>query len=102
MRCLSAYIVDEQARRGQISKLDPRAIERSFIGYTSNGYILMEPLSEKTYRSFSLNLIQNRKFWDLKEKREENTEENKFDPDHFARKIRSTIETFHLRTKNEF
>ena len=82
--CVAWQHIDEQSRRGQISKLDPRAIEKSFIGYTSNGYILMEPSSKKTYRSCSVNFIENRNFRDLKEKRVQNTEENEFDPDHFV------------------
>ena len=73
--CVAWQHIDEQARRGQISKLDPRAIERSFIGYTSNGYIFMEPSSKKTYRSCGVKFIETRNFRELKEKQVQNTEE---------------------------
>ncbi len=67
--------IDAPARKGD-KKLDPRAIERFLVGYTSIGYILMDVKSRATYRSCNVEHIESRNFADLEKQVMEAAKEN--------------------------
>lgn len=59
-----AYVhVDKQ--RSDDTKLEHRAVERVVMGYTSNGYIVMDPRTRKSYCTCNITAIEDKGYADV-------------------------------------
>lgn len=59
--CIAYHHIDEAIRKQKLgtSKLDPRATPRLHIGYTENGYVLIDLKTKGLFRSCNVHHIEN-------------------------------------------
>ena len=63
------------------TKFGSCADEKTLMGYTSNGYVLMNPVTKKLYRSCNVKFIEEKSYVDVLRDRENNPHENLYTED---------------------
>lgn len=59
--CVAWQHINKEVRKPGTAKFDERAIERVFVGYTSNGYVLMDTKLSKTFHLCNVDFIKGKR-----------------------------------------